>query len=140
MDCAAFGATVWAMAQTLVGVRFRLHGRDAATGLDCVGLVGAAYQRAGHDFAGVPDSYRLRGQGAHNAEQWLAAAGLCRAVDAMAGDVLLADMGLGQLHLLIGGQQAVVHAHAGLRRVVMMPGDGGGQIISRWRLQHEISI
>lgn len=136
VDQARFGATVWQMAQRLVGVRFRLHGRDAATGLDCVGVVCAAYHLAGHEFAGVPDAYRLRGHGARNAEQWLAAAGLCHAVEAMAGDVLLADMGLGQLHLLIGGPGAVVHAHAGLRRVVQMPGTGGGQIISRWRLRH----
>ena len=31
----------------LLGVPFRLHGRDPATGLDCVGLVAEALRRAG---------------------------------------------------------------------------------------------
>ena len=33
---------VEATARALVGVRFRLHGRDAVHGLDCVGLVALA--------------------------------------------------------------------------------------------------
>ena len=37
---------VEAAARALVGVRFRLHGRDAVHGLDCVGLVALATGRA----------------------------------------------------------------------------------------------
>ena len=37
---------VEAAARALVGVRFRLHGRGATHGLDCVGLVAAATGRA----------------------------------------------------------------------------------------------
>ena len=36
------GAAIAAAARALVGVPFRLQGRDPALGLDCVGLVGAA--------------------------------------------------------------------------------------------------
>jgi cell wall-associated NlpC family hydrolase len=34
-------------AETLVGSRFRLHGRDPETGLDCVGVVAAAMAAIG---------------------------------------------------------------------------------------------
>ncbi len=34
-------------AESLVGIRFRLFGRDPAYGLDCVGLVAAALARSG---------------------------------------------------------------------------------------------
>ena len=36
-------ARAFAAAQAMVGARFRVQGRDAAGGLDCVGLVAAAY-------------------------------------------------------------------------------------------------
>ena len=40
------GAAIAAAARALVGVPFRLQGRDPALGLDCVGLVGAAMRAA----------------------------------------------------------------------------------------------
>lgn len=129
------GAAVWAAALALVGTRFRLHGRDPATGLDCVGLVAAAHRAAGHGPAWVPDRYALHGPGEDAARRWLAAAGLVAVTGLRAaGDVALCDMGLGQLHLLLLGPAGQVHAHAGLRRVVLMPGDVPGRLIGRWRL------
>ncbi len=128
------GGAAWAAACALVGTRFRLHGRDPATGLDCVGLVAAAYRAAGH-AAPLPHGYPLRGVEQAAAAGWLAAAGLVPDhTGAQVGDVLLAAMGGGQLHLMIGGADAVVHAHAGLGRVVLMPGALPGWLLGRWRL------
>lgn len=49
-----------AQARALVGVPFRLHGRRAEHGLDCVGLVALAFRRAGHRGV-TPEHYALRG-------------------------------------------------------------------------------
>ncbi|MFM6854936.1 MAG: peptidoglycan endopeptidase [Sphingopyxis sp.] len=131
-----WGQRVWAAAQLLVGVPFRLHGRDAATGLDCVGVVCLAYRRAGWAMAGVPDDYRLRGHGPDALARWAEQAGL---VDAMGqpplmGDVALCAVAPGQWHaMLLGGAQGIIHAHAGLRRVVAAPGGPPWPVGQRWR-------
>ncbi len=59
----------------MVGVRFRLQGCAPATGLDCVGLVWAAYAAAGVRLA-RPADYPLRGWGRDRVE-----AGLRRVVE-----------------------------------------------------------
>ena len=46
----------------LKGAPFRLHGRDPATGLDCIGLFAVAMARAGRPVA-LPNGYALRVQG-----------------------------------------------------------------------------
>lgn len=113
---------------------FRLHGRDPATGLDCVGLVAAAYAAAGHRPAALPDRYRLRGNDLKIVEAWLAASGLVDASGAVrAGDVLLCAMGFAQMHLMLLGPDGAVHAHAGLGRVVLTPGAPPGTMIRRCR-------
>jgi cell wall-associated NlpC family hydrolase len=131
------GARAWTAAQRLIGVRFRLHGRDPASGLDCVGLVVAAYRAAGLSIDDVPDRYRLSGPAPDVARDWLAACGARAVTDAVrAGDILLADLGAGaqsQLHLLLLGPDGAVHAHAGLRRVVWSPAVPG-RPVGRWRL------
>jgi murein DD-endopeptidase / murein LD-carboxypeptidase len=133
---ADFGLRVWDAALALVGVPFRLHGRDVASGLDCVGLVAAAYARAGLVAASVPDRYRMRETNVDDARAWIAAAGLSAVTGAgEVGDVVLSDMGGGQLHLMIAGAGATIHAHAGLRRVVEMPGAPPGCVVGRWRWQ-----
>lgn len=53
------GAAIAAAARALVGVPFRLQGRDPALGLDCVGLVGAAMRAAGYAPM-MPGDYGLR--------------------------------------------------------------------------------
>ncbi|MEG8037878.1 hypothetical protein QP166_00400 [Sphingomonas sp. LR60] len=52
------GERVLAAAQQLVGVRFRVQGRDPALGLDCVGLVAVALWRAGAAVT-VPRDYAV---------------------------------------------------------------------------------
>lgn len=122
-------------ALALVGCPFRLHGRDPANGLDCVGLVSAALAAAGGRPV-TPGGYGLRNTGI---EQWLplaAQSGLKPATgERRAGDVLLIALGFAQHHLVIVADPAnVVHAHAGLRRVVRQPHDPAWQILAMWRI------
>ena len=127
------GGAVWQAALALVGTRFRFHGCDPQTGLDCVGLVVAAHRAAGVEPLALPQGYRVRDMDADAVAAMLDAAGLVRVDDAAVGDVLLCAVGHRQMHLVIGGPGAVVHAHAGLRRVVVMPGDATG-VVGRWRV------
>lgn len=118
----------------MVGIRFRPQGKDPATGLDCVGLVWAAYAAAGRRLA-RPVAYPLRGWCLDRIEGALAAAGFVRAANAMcAGDVALIACPAGQFHLGLLGSASMVHAHAGLRRVVETPLDDGLRDAARWRL------
>jgi hypothetical protein len=105
----------------LVGVPFRMHGRTEV-GVDCVGLVALAAWRAGHRGA-APDRYSLRGGRVAQFEAWLAAAGLRRVERMQSGDVVLVQAGVRQFHLMVFAGAGFVHAHAGLRRVVAMPGE-----------------
>jgi cell wall-associated NlpC family hydrolase len=139
----ALGERIWTAAQALVGTRFRLHGRDAAGGLDCVGLVVLALRRAGVRLGPVPDRYAQRGGEEAVLRGWLAGAGLVPVADWQTGDVLFSAMGRGQWHVMVGGRgkgesgdesgDAVIHAHAGLRRVVMTPGAVPGALAGCWR-------
>ena len=128
--------TLGAAAAGLVGCRFRLHGLDPVTGLDCVGLVHASLVALGR--RPVPP----RGYGLRNIaiDQWLefaARSGLAPALGASGNDeVLLASLGYGQHHLMINtGTNAVIHAHAGLGRVVRQPRDPAMCILARWQVQ-----
>ena len=80
-------------AMALIGVRFRLHGRDPAFGLDCVGLAAAAL---GSDRLGpVATGYGLRSGDRGKAEAALMRAGLKRVEVPASGDVLVAMAGPG---------------------------------------------
>ncbi|WP_249340222.1 NlpC/P60 family protein [Sphingopyxis sp. L1A2A] len=126
-------ARAFAAAQAMVGVRFRPQGRDPATGLDCVGLVWAAYAAAGARLPG-PTNYPLRGWSRARVEAGLAAAGFAPVQDAaQVGDVALIACAAGQFHLGLIGAATFVHAHAGLRRVVETPVDALAHDAVRWR-------
>lgn len=136
------GARIAAEALALVGVPFRLHGRDPRTGLDCVGLAMTAFGRTGL-LAIEPPSYQLRGTSRERAETILRRAGLVRADAETVGDLILAESGPMQLHLMIcagtgagaGSGACYVHAHAGLGRVVLMPGPISVPVLGLWRAE-----
>lgn len=118
----------------MVGVRFRLQGCDPATGLDCVGLVWAAYAAAGVRLA-RPHGYPLRGWARGRVETGLVAAGFSPVGgDMRVGDVALIAFAAGQFHLGLIGPASLVHAHAGLRRVVETPLDEVVLGAALWRL------
>ena len=127
---------VIARARAAVGARFRLHGRDPADGLDCVGLAAWAL-----GVRALPTGYGLR-SGDHDATAMLIAGAGLRRVAApapgdlllvRAGDLLLCLAGPGQLHLAIWTGGGVIHADAMLGRVVERPGAVPWPILSNWR-------
>lgn len=126
------GARAFAAARALVGVRFLSQGRDPVTGLDCVGLVSAAYAAAGRVLV-APAGYPLRGWRRERIEAALAAAGFSPVDDRRDGDVALIALAAGQFHLGVIGPARFVHAHAGLRRVVETPLDAA-MLATHWRL------
>lgn len=119
-------------AERLVGTRFRLHGRDPASGLDCVGLVAAAL-----GVSTTPVAYRLRNRDISAQLGFAPAAGLVETTGGIEpGDVLLVRAGPGQHHLLVADTRGgLIHAHAGLRRVVATPGPPRWPIERHWRLK-----
>ncbi|HKX35309.1 MAG TPA: peptidoglycan endopeptidase [Rhizorhapis sp.] len=129
----AMGEVLVREALGLVGVPFRLHGRSVETGVDCVGLVALAAWRAGHRGE-APDRYALRGGKLEQFEAWLKAAGLCRAAEMRIGDIVLVQAGMRQFHLMVFAGAGFVHAHAGLRQVVAMPGESPWPVLGVWRL------
>lgn len=125
-------SAVAAAARGLVGARFRLHGRDPATGLDCVGVVAAALARAGARVT-VPQGYAMRTGDADRVAMLIARAGLVRVEGMAAGDVVLVRSGPGQLHLGVWTGAGLVHADAHLRRVVERPGAVGWPVVGVFR-------
>ena len=122
-------------AARFIGVPFRLHGRDPATGLDCVGLLHATLTGCGHPglrhFA-----YALHNTDISDGLRTIAQAGLRNAHGSiLPGDVLLVRPGCAQVHLLIAGPNGdSIHAHAGLRRVVRTPAPLPWPVKRHWRL------
>ncbi|OQW72302.1 MAG: hypothetical protein BVN33_12375 [Proteobacteria bacterium ST_bin13] len=129
-------AAIIAAARAAIGARFRLHGRDPATGLDCVGLVELALQ-AGGAKGQAPRGYALRSGDAEAVGAMIAAAGLVACAAPRAGDLLLCRAGPGQLHLMIDSGGGVIHADAMLRRVVERPGPPPWPVVGRWRVAEQ---
>lgn len=102
-----------------------------STGLDCIGVAATAFRLPPRQ---VPCDYRLRGGSRELTEQKLAAC-LARIPirAAIAGDLLLVEAGTAQFHAVILTQTGYVHADAGLRRVVEVPGAVPWPVISAWR-------
>lgn len=122
-------------AASFLGTRFRLHGRDPATGLDCIGLVDASLRAIGRNPVS-PRGYRLRNSDVGN---WLACASLSGFEDALGdkepGDLVLYSPGPGQHHLAIAESDGLfIHAHAGLRRVVRQHLTLPDPFLAHWRL------
>jgi cell wall-associated NlpC family hydrolase len=132
------GAALAAAAERLVGTPFRLHGRDPARGLDCVGLVASALAEIGRTVF-APVGYRLRQTGIDLFAGAAARCGLAEAAEPIEpGDVLLVRPGPAQHHLVVAATAGgFVHAHAGLGRTVLSPAPLGWPIDRHWRLAAE---
>lgn len=119
-------SSVLRRARLAIGAPFRLHGRDPATGLDCVGLVAWAAE------VDAPTGYRLRGG---VPDRVAAALDVCaqRIADPLPGDVALFAVGAGQLHLGVLSGAGLIHADASLRRVALRPGPLPWPTLGVWR-------
>lgn len=129
------GAQLARAAASFIGTPFRLNGRSAEAGLDCVGLVAASLANIGRKPV-PPVGYELRNSTIGVFLQAAPASGLIEVAGPIsAGDIVLVAPGPGQQHLLIAeSSTSFIHAHAGLRRVVRMPGPPPWPIIRHWRL------
>lgn len=125
-------AALAAAATSLIGVRYRLQGRRVEDGLDCVGLVAEAMTRAGQT-AIAPQGYTMR-QADFRALAGFAGPNGFETVESN-GDLVLVMVNPVQPHLLIRVPGGFVHAHAGLRRVVFLPGETPWPIAQEWRLR-----
>lgn len=114
-------------ARLLVGVPFRMHGRDVAHGLDCVGLAALVFD------CPAPSGYPLRGGSQSGVEALLRDLGFCRRHARLrGGDVLLLCPGPVQFHLGVWTGYSLIHADLGLRRVVEAPGEPRWPLLSAW--------
>lgn len=118
---------VVARARSCCGARFRLHGRDPTTGVDCVGLAAFAF-----GLVHVPTGYRLR-TGGQDFAPTARALGLVTVKAAAAGDLILFRAGPMAVHLAIHTGQGVIHADTRFRRVVETHGLPDWPIMSVWR-------
>lgn len=126
-------ARIVAAARGAVGARFRPHGRDAAFGLDCLGLAELAL-RAGGFTGEVPGGYALRGGDVEGIARRIDAAGLVCGEEGAPGELALFETGPGQLHFAIVVPGGLVHADAMLRRVVERPGAPPWRLVGTWRV------
>ena len=94
----------------------------------------AAALRAGGWAGSAPTGYALRGGAASDIVSLLDA-GLARAQGQRPGDVVLAEAGPAQWHLAVRTAAGVVHANAGLRRVVERPGMLPWPVVGAWRME-----
>ncbi|WP_324740606.1 NlpC/P60 family protein [Tsuneonella sp. CC-YZS046] len=129
------GTALAKAAEALAGAPFRLHGRDPETGLDCVGLCLAALAAIGRPVR-VPACYGLRNRSIASLLRFADEAGLAEAVGPIQpGDIILTRPGAAQFHLSIAaGPGRFIHAHAGLRRVVVTPGPLVAPVLRHWRI------
>jgi murein DD-endopeptidase / murein LD-carboxypeptidase len=114
--------------RTLLGVPFRLHGRDVFTGLDCVGVAALCF-----GVRDVPRGYSVRTADGAGVSALIDAAGLRRVTrTAQAGDLVLLKSGPTQCHLVVMTEAGFVHADAGIGRVVEVPGSPPWPVIAVW--------
>lgn len=117
-------------ARSLIGTRFRAQGRDPRFGLDCLGLVMIAF---GIGADNVRPDYRLSGD--HRRELMAGLAGAFRRVGrkaARAGDLMLVEVAVRQLHLAVRTESGFVHADA-RRGVVETPGEPEWPVVATYR-------
>jgi murein DD-endopeptidase / murein LD-carboxypeptidase len=114
-------------ARALLGVPFRLYGRDEH-GLDCVGLIALVFDQM-HE---APNGYRLRNTLVLRWEALLDRLFVRRSGRPCPGDIIFCTAGPAQYHLGIWTGHSFIHADAGLGRVVETPGPVAWPIRALW--------
>ncbi len=126
-------------AESLLGVPFRLHGRDPATGIDCIGLLVSSLAVCGKKAA-LPTGYSLRTGRWDGLEHFADQLGFreCHG-PFQPGDISLFQPSPAQLHFAISAlsTSGFVEAHAGLRRVVISPAPSPYPLLRLWRFNSE---
>lgn len=130
------GLALAGAAESFLGCAFRANGRVPEIGLDCIGLLQAAFEQAGIP-ARLPVGYRLRTGDWSGLDDWAGKLGFVVAEGLLQpGDVCLFRPSPMQMHFAIAGTDGLsfVEAHAGLRRVVLTPSPYPHPAVRRWRL------
>lgn len=122
-------------ALALIGTPYRRNGRDPLTGLDCIGVVCAALAATGHRGT-FPTRSTLRRRTLPCLETLARQAGLLPVSGATkTGDIVLVRCSPVQWHALVAvSSSRFVHAHAGLRRVVLSVEDPSWARAGHWHL------
>jgi len=124
-------STIVRRARRLLGVPFRLQGRDAKHGLDCVGVVVDAFAI---DPRTVSDDYRTTS--AARIDQMLSEVGRsfsrCVAPDDHTGRLIVMRLGE-RLHLAVGSGRSIVHADLRRGCVVEGPIPEGATVLGTYR-------
>jgi cell wall-associated NlpC family hydrolase len=125
-------------AEGLVGTPFRFRGRDPRTGLDCAGVVVVALEKLGSPAPPVA-FYAFRQRDFASQIGCAAAAGFADADGPpQTGDLLLLRTGPAQVHLgVVGSNARLIHAHAGLGKVVTTPAPLPWPVERHWRLRQD---
>lgn len=116
-----------------VGTRFRPQGRIPGQALDCVGVALVAAVAAGMPAIEILP-YALGGDHEVELETVLARAGCLSVAVPLNGDLLVVAPSPRRRHVAVVTPAGVVHAHAGLGRVVEGPIDPAWSIVGAWRL------
>ena len=129
-------AAIVAAARACIGTRFQPQGRTIGLGLDCVGVVLAAAHAAGVVTPRLP-AYALGGDHEALLCAALDEAGMTPACDPAGGDIHLFEPAPGRRHFAVQVSNdrpwALVHAHAGIGRVVEGPVEPGWTHLGAWR-------
>lgn len=81
----------------------------------------------------APADYSMRGGSLARFDAGMQAAGMRRVRLGRPGDVVLVQAGVAQFHLMIAHSDGHIHAHAGVGRVVDMPGPSMWPVLVQWR-------
>lgn len=122
-----------AAARAGVGTRFRAQGRRIGLGLDCVGVALLAAAGAGVTLGPVP-AYALGGLHDDVLAATLRALGCRRVRRPRPGDVVEYALAPGHRHLALISEAGIIHAHAGLGRVVEGPAPADWPVVAHWAL------
>jgi murein DD-endopeptidase / murein LD-carboxypeptidase len=114
-----------------LGTRFRVQGRLVGVGLDCIGVALLAAAGAGLQLGPVPP-YALGGDHAQLLAATLRELGLRRARRPGPADLAEYALAPGHRHLALITDRGILHAHAGLGRVVEGPVPEDWPMVACW--------
>jgi len=124
-----------AAARAGLGTRFRPQGRMPRLGLDCIGVALLAAAGAGIMLPALP-AYVLGGDHGALLAATCRALGLRRVRGGMQrakpGDLIEYRLAAGHRHVAVLSDTGIIHAHAGLGRVVEGPAPDDWAVVAAW--------
>ncbi|WP_156254361.1 peptidoglycan endopeptidase [Sandarakinorhabdus oryzae] len=122
-----------AAARAGLGTRFHPQGRNVGIGLDCIGVALLAATGAGLQLGPVP-AYALGGDHDALLADALCRLGLRRVRRVQPADLIEYALAPGHRHLALVTDRGILHAHAGLGRVVEGPAPDDWPVAACWAL------